>query len=107
MVLEVEPLTSTLGGTDDDLGRVMGIVSNFSPRGVLTALEPPVGSMTTELIIVPASRKFDQPAGVGSRHLLQVSLTIFKLVTRRSPYSSLPAAFSIWTSFLSSAFDSR
>jgi hypothetical protein len=33
------------------------------------------------------------------RHLPQVSLTIFKSVTRRSPYSSLAAAFSIWPSF--------
>src|ERR1700730_17340862 len=38
------------------------------------------------------------------RHLLQVSLTIFRSVTRRSPYSSLPAAFSTWPSFFSSAF---
>lgn len=37
-------------------------------------------------------------------HLMQVSLTIFRSVTRRSPYSSLAAAFSIWPSFFSSAF---
>jgi hypothetical protein len=41
---------------------------------------------------------------IDIRHLLQVSLTIFKSVTRRSPYASFPAAFSIWPSFFRSAF---
>jgi hypothetical protein len=40
------------------------------------------------------------------RYLLHVSLTILRSVTRKSPYSSLPAAFSTWPSFFSSAFSS-
>jgi len=44
-------------------------------------------------------------------YFAQVSLTIFRAVTLRSPYSSFPDAFSIWPSFFSSlfssAFDSR
>jgi len=38
------------------------------------------------------------------RYLLQVSLTIFRSVTLRSPYASFTAAFSTWPSFFSSAF---
>src|SRR4029077_19392594 len=39
-------------------------------------------------------------------YLLQVALTIFRLLTSRSPYSSLLDAFSTCPSFFSSAFDS-
>ena len=39
-----------------------------------------------------------------ARYLLQVSLTIFRLVTLRSAYSSLLDAFSTCPSFFSSGF---
>ena len=60
-------------------------------------------------LVVPNKRPASKLLALGEklielRHLLQVSLIIFKSVTRRSPNSSLPAAFSIWPSFFSSAF---
>src|SRR6266852_7564234 len=42
-----------------------------------------------------------------NRYLVQLWLTIFKLVTRSSTSSSFPAAFSTCPSFFSSAFASR
>src|SRR6202035_3144466 len=52
----------------------------------------------------PAFECWPQGTTDRIRYLVQVSLTIFRSVTRRSPYSSLPAAFSTWPSFFSSAF---
>jgi hypothetical protein len=51
----------------------------------------------------PVPRFYWGPINSGA-YLLQVSLTIFKLVTLRSAYSSLLDAFSTCPSFFSSAF---
>src|ERR1022692_411385 len=58
--------------------------------------------------LMPQTKGQHWSAGLGgapdrTRYLLQVSRIIFRLVTLRSPYSSLLAAFSIWPSCFPSA----